>query len=112
MIEDKKISPIAFELRELSQLAQKKYETYGNTYELEGEIMNLLFPEGLTLNSKEAHSYYGILTWIIGKLCRCAHSKDPYAIIDSLRDMAVYSTMAAVVYQKGHQNITGGNDGN
>lgn len=93
-------SPVAKVLQEMSELAEAKFQTYGNTYEQVGELMKILYPRGVCLETAADTAFYSILTWVLGKLCRYATSGDPEARMDSLRDLTVYSAMAYTLYKK------------
>lgn len=93
-------SPVAKVLQEMSELAEAKFHTYGNTYEQVGELMKILYPSGICLETAPDAAFYSILTWVLGKLCRYATSSDPEARLDSLRDLTVYSAMAYTLYKQ------------
>lgn len=99
-------SPVAKVLQEMSELAEAKFQTYGNTYEQVGELMKILYPHGVYLETAADIAFYSILTWVLGKLCRYATSLDPAARLDSLKDMTVYAAMAYTLYKKVQEEET------
>ena len=96
-----KTSPLASILNESAELAQKKFEAYGNTYDLTGEIISKLWPDGINIVGPCGASLYSVITWIVGKLCRFAKARTHEARLDSLRDLVVYAAMAYEIYKRG-----------
>lgn len=94
-------SPLAKILNESAELAQKKFESYGNTYDVTGEIINKLWPGGINILGPSSASLYSVVTWIVGKLCRFATAHTYEARLDSLRDLVVYAAMAYEIYKRG-----------
>lgn len=97
-------SPIADVLAKSAELAEAKFQEYGNTYMKTGRIMDELFhDESPQFVGSASFALYSVLTWIVGKLCRFATAKTHEARLDSLRDLVVYSAMAYSIY-KGEPN--------
>lgn len=97
-------SPIADTLAESADLAEYKFQEYGNTYMKTGTIMSELFKDNSpALVGPSSYALYSVLTWIVGKLCRFATAHTREARLDSLRDLVVYSAMAYSIY-KGEPN--------
>ena len=93
-------SPIADILAHSAELAEDKYQEYGNTYMKTGRIMHELFHDkSIQLVGPVSFALYSVLTWIVGKLCRFATAKTHEARLDSLRDLVVYAAMAYSIYK-------------
>ena len=99
-------SPLAKTLYESAELAQEKFESYGNTHDLTGEIISKLWPGGINIVGPNSASLYSVITWIVGKLCRFATAHTHESRLDSLRDLVVYAAMAYEIYKRGdtHEN--------
>jgi len=81
------------QLREKAELYAQRNALYGDTYKLQGEVMNLLFPAGITLDGVKDHNRYAIYQTMISKMCRYAANFEAGGHIDSLDDISVYSMM-------------------
>lgn len=66
---------------------------YGDSYKLVGQIMSILFPEGMN-GGILSHTRLHLVGWMVGKLCRYAISvRHKQCTDDSLKDLAVYAMM-------------------
>lgn len=73
------------------KLNEEKQEAYGNTYEAVGQIMAILFPEGIP-GSSQAFIRMHLVGWIVGKLCRYVVSiRRGHPVDDSLKDLMAYA---------------------
>lgn len=97
-------SPVAKVLKEASDVAESKYALYGNTYDQTGEIMHILWPKGVDMIGPTSYTFYSVVTWIVGKLCRFATAKTYESRLDSLKDLVVYAAMAYEIYKRGDTN--------
>lgn len=57
-----------------------------------GQVFQILFPDGVKIETQAQHEMFGILYQIVGKLTRFAGSGCTHA--DSIHDLAVYSAIA------------------
>lgn len=62
---------------------------YGANYVKVGEIMAILFPDGITVKTVDDHVRFHLLTWMIGKLTRMT----PNWHKDSIHDLPVYGAL-------------------
>ena len=88
-------------LNSAAELYRERNKMYGDNYKRFGEIMHLLFPNGLTLSSSEAQNRFGIFVQVTSKLTRYAElfakagqsEKIDKTLADCLDDTSVYSMM-------------------
>lgn len=67
-------------------------KTYGDSPRKFGEIMQALYPGGLTIEGADQWERFGLLLQIVSKLSR--YTTDPSkGHIDSIHDLGVYSLM-------------------
>ena len=64
---------------------------YKDNFYRHGEIMNVLFPEGINRPGPDDHNRFAILSQIVNKLARYAVNFDGGGHADSLDDLAVYA---------------------
>lgn len=77
--------------QDLTDLNEQKQGSYGNTYEAVGQIMAILFPEGIP-GSSQAFIRMHLVGWIVGKLCRYVVSiRRGHPVDDSLKDLMAYA---------------------
>jgi len=70
--------------------AKERGEQYGHSYLTHGEVVKVLFPEGIRLKTKKDFNRYGALNLIVTKLIRYCNSWDkPHQ--DSIHDLGVYA---------------------
>ena len=80
-------------LKEAAEVYSERQSQYGDSYKAVGQIMQILFPGGLSGNLLN-HTRLHLVGWIIGKLCRYAISvRSGRNTDDSLKDLAVYAMM-------------------
>ena len=63
-----------------------------------GQVFQILFPDGVKVETQAQHEMFGILYQIVGKLTRFAGSGCTHA--DSIHDLAVYSAIAEHLLHK------------
>ena len=80
-------------LRECAAVYEERNKLYGDNYKRFGEIMHLLFPQGIGLMGKDDHNRFGILVQVVAKLTRYCEQFEKGGHDDSLLDMANYATM-------------------
>jgi hypothetical protein len=80
-------------LKQLAELYEQRNKLYGDTYKNHGEVVQKLFPLGITLKTVSDHNRFGVLTMIVSKLCRYASNFERGGHSDSLDDLSVYAQM-------------------
>ena len=66
-------------------------EQHGHTWYQVGEITKILYPNGISLQSKSDFSKFHILQWLIGKLVRFANTpKNKLVFSEHMLDAGVY----------------------
>ena len=78
-------------LEEMAETFRERNKLYGSNYNAVGEVLIALFPDGVTLKTKEDFIKWHFMDWKVGKLTRFARTKMTH--IDSLHDDAVYTAM-------------------
>jgi|TARA_R100000808_G_C2155393_1_gene167753 hypothetical protein len=77
-------------IEEALKTAKQRGEQYGHSYLVQGEIMKILFPNGIDLKTPEDFNRYGALNLIVTKLIRYCNKWDkPHQ--DSIHDLGVYA---------------------
>lgn len=84
-------------------LEKNANECYGNSYKDFGKICEILFPEGINVNSKEMFDKTGVFFMIVHKVLRIAKAiKNPQfnfeKPFDNSRDLSIYSSMLAELF--------------
>lgn len=95
-------NPIAARLSELSTLAEKKGQEYGDSYLLVGDALKALLPDGIRLQTVTEYRRFGVLVQIFSKLQRYCHNFEA-GHPDSLDDLSVYAQILREL--DGHDNI-------
>ena len=80
-------------LANLGEIYRERNETYGDSYHKFGEVLEVLFPNGLTLNNASDFNRFICFFSAMGKLVRYSNSFDTGGHIDSLDDASVYCQM-------------------
>lgn len=78
-------------LEAMAQTFKEKNTKYKDNYTDVGQILKILFPEGIYLKTEEDFVQHHFVDWMIGKLTRFA--KTDFKDTDSIHDMAVYAAM-------------------
>lgn len=108
----KKDSPADI-LKQASELFEKKNseDNYKGSYEKYGDVMMGLFPEGLTIKSRNDWIAFGIFTMIISKILRLSaviFGKDREKSVekreDNSLDLTVYGSMLTSVLKMIRRN--------
>jgi hypothetical protein len=71
---------------------------YKNNHEQVGEILRIMFPDGMTLLHPGDHEVYSLLVQIVGKLTRFGNNQLRHP--DSIRDLIVYAAMLETIMSK------------
>lgn len=77
---------------------RERNAVYASNHEKVGEIMNVLFPHGVHLNSALAFERWHIFELIIIKLTRFVNADMSHK--DSVRDIAVYAAILEMLIDK------------
>ena len=80
-------------LREMADLYKIKDETYGSTYHQIGEVLMLIFPDGVELRTVKDINRFHTLTMVLLKFLRYTNNFSGGGHPDSMRDMTVYCAM-------------------
>ena len=79
-------------LKQAVKTFEERGKSYGDSYNQYGEIMKVLFPNGVKLETKEDFNRMGLLNMMVSKLVRYTNQWDkPHK--DSVHDLGVYSFM-------------------
>lgn len=80
-------------LREAAKTYEERNKIYGDNYKHFGEVMQGIFPQGLTVSTVDDWNRLGVLVQIAGKITRYGAQFAAGGHDDSLLDTTVYSTM-------------------
>ncbi len=80
-------------LEESAETFRQRAEIYGDNYKQFGEVMAVLFPNGVEIKTKDNWNRLGVFIQKISKLTRYVNNWDHGGHDDSLLDDAVYTTM-------------------
>jgi len=78
-------------LEKMAETFRERNKIYGSNYNAVGEVMVALFPNGITLKTKEDFIKFHFMDWKVGKMTRFARTGMTH--LDSIHDEAVYSAM-------------------
>lgn len=91
-------------LRQAADLFEERNRVYGNNFEMVGEIMEAMFPDGVTLRTAADHNRFHLFMLKIVKLSRYAVNYEDGGHEDSLDDDIVYTAMVAAMDRRaGHR---------
>lgn len=83
------------------QILKERNSQYGESYNKVGAILQILFPDGIEIKTKEQHQQFDLLKQAIGKLTRFSHQFPNEIHRDSLMDAVNYiNLLLAVIKQK------------
>ena len=85
-------------LAEMADTYRERNKVYGDNYKRVGEVMVALFPEGVTLNTKDEFNVWHLFELMVVKLTRFANSGLTHE--DSIHDLAVYAAMVESLIRK------------
>jgi hypothetical protein len=88
-------------LAEMADTYRERNKVYGDNYKRVGEVMMALFPNGVTINSKDEFNVWHLFELMIVKLTRFANSGLSHE--DSIHDLAVYAAMVESLIRKEEQ---------
>ena len=79
-------------LEEAIKTYKDRNKVYGKNYYRFGQVLKVLFPEGIFLQTGGDFNRYGGISAIVGKLCRYANSfEQKCGHTDSIHDLGVYA---------------------
>lgn len=84
-------------LETVKQLYLQKTLEYGNAYVRSGEILEMLFPNGIEIKTSHDHIRYTLVAHIVGDLCRYSGKFESGGHADSLADLIAYGAMLGSV---------------
>lgn len=87
-------------LLELSEFFKTKNALYGSTYLQFGEIMTIMFPNGMVLKTAEDFNRFSLINHIMNKIMRSSALFHEGGSSDSNRDLAVYAAMLEAIEYK------------
>lgn len=90
------MSDVAKALERAAGVFEERNRVYSDAYLKVGEILQVLFPDGVPLKSPEDHNRYHLLVLIIVKLTRYAPNWER-GHPDSLDDIMTYAAMLAAL---------------
>lgn len=85
-------------LEEMARTYKQRNQTYGENFMTMGPVMTALFPNGITLKTKEDFVIFHLMDWLVGKLTRFVNTGMVH--IDSIHDLAVYAAMIEMILQR------------
>jgi hypothetical protein len=88
-------------LAEMADTYRERNKVYGDNYKRVGEVMVALFPQGVTINTKDEFNVWHLFELMIVKLTRFANSGLSHE--DSIHDLAVYAAMVESLIRKENQ---------
>ena len=87
-------------LVEMGETCRERNKVYGDNYKRVGEVMSVLFPDGVELKTVEDYNIWHLFELMIVKLTRFTNSNLTHE--DSIHDAAVYAAMVeSLIYGKG-----------
>ena len=89
----KKPNTVPQYLLEAADLYKTKNTLYGDSYKKTGELLEILFPEGIELKTAEDFNRFSVFTLILGKITRYSNHWDNTDVEDTLSDLSVYAMM-------------------
>lgn len=92
---------IGANLRGMAETFEQKNAQYGSNAIKVGDVMQVLFPNGITVNSAADHRMHHLFQLIIVKLTRFVNTDMKH--VDSIHDMGVYCAM--VEAEVDHHNL-------
>jgi hypothetical protein len=80
-------------LLEAADLYKTKNTLYGDSYKKTGELLEILFPEGIELKTADDFNRFSVFTLILGKITRYSNHWENTDVEDTMLDLSVYATM-------------------
>lgn len=85
-------------LEEMAATFRDRNAVYGDNWRMVGQLMAVMFPEGVRLQAAEDYDVWHLFELMIVKLSRFAISKTTH--IDSIHDLAVYAAMIEAILKQ------------
>jgi hypothetical protein len=79
-------------LADAAETYRTRRAVYGPSERKSGDVLQALFPDGLTLTTADEWTRFGIFIQIVSKLCRYTHDFSK-GHVDSIHDAGVYAFM-------------------
>jgi hypothetical protein len=76
-------------LEDMAATYRERNATYGNNCTKVGQILAILYPDGMQLKTADDFTRWHLVDWMVGKLTRFACGNH----LDSIHDLAVYAAM-------------------
>lgn len=89
-------------LLEMAETYKERKKVYGENYKKVGDVMIALFPDGVTIGTKEQFVVWHLFELVVVKLTRFANSGLSHE--DSIHDLAVYAAMVESMIKKGESD--------
>jgi hypothetical protein len=89
-------------LKEGISLLEERAGAYKSTNDQIADVLKILFPDGVSLDSSVSHQKYFNLTYIVTKLVRFANSRMTHR--DSMMDLMNYAALEVTVLDKEKNN--------
>lgn len=74
-------------------IIEERNRIYGNSFEKVGQILAILFPDGIQINSEVDHIKFDLLKNLVGKITRFSNNFPSEFHKDSIIDIANYATI-------------------
>lgn len=79
--------------KEEFEIIEERNKIYGNSFEKVGQILAILFPDGIKINSEIDHIKFDLLKNLVGKITRFSNNFPAEFHKDSIIDIANYATI-------------------
>ena len=86
-------SKVADRLQAAADLFRERNAVYKNNIDMHRDLMLVLFPDGVSLNTPHDHKRMQIFSLMVVKLSRYANNWEQGGHVDTLDDLAVYTMM-------------------
>lgn len=80
-------------LRAAAATYEERNKLYGDNYKRIGQLMAIIFPDGIPCRTPEDHNRFGVWYMAFNKLVRYAYQMEQGGHQDSAHDAMVYSGM-------------------
>lgn len=78
-------------LTDAADIYRERNKTYGDNYKIHGKVLDVMFPEGVALDTVDDHNRFAVFSLLVCKLTRYANMWKRGGHVDSLDDITVYS---------------------
>ena len=84
---------VVAELMKAAETYKERNAIYKDSYKIRGQIMEILFPDGIQLKTAKDYNRFGMFTGVMTKMMRYAAQMQDGGHYDSAHDAAVYAMM-------------------